>query len=242
LLLRGLGGDWITNGPSPNRGRYEALVEVEGASNAGPCRVLDFQSDKAGTATLSLEMSSAYRREDGQPIEARRLVAVDYTGRSGAELLMVILDRVRGPGKKAWTLPTGAGAVDHGDKTYHAERLATNVAHAWKWVVESQPRQDAEGKPRNEFVLRGARGGASARGVILRPAGCEITLVPTITKGTLPVLRISSDAGTAEFLAVLTLQKGAPPPVSCEGEAPNATIKAGKQKVLIAEGGISFEK
>jgi HEAT repeat protein len=242
LSLRGYGGQWVTCGPAPDRGRYEAVVEIEGATDDGPCRVLDFQSDPRGTGFASLDMSPVYARKDAAAVSAQRQVAVDYSGRSGAELLLVVRDRIRGPGRKTWTLPVGVGFVDLGDKTYCARRLSTPRAHEWLYVIQSQPRADAQGKPQNEFVLRSAHGAAAARGAILSPAACEVSLVATTTKGTLPVIRAAATEQDVEFLVVLTMQKGTPPPVSCETQGAETVIQVGPQKVRVTAGGMSLAK
>ena len=70
LSLRGYGGQWVTCGPAPDRGRYEAVVEIEGATDDGPCRVLDFQSDPRGTGFASLDMSPVYARKDAAAVSA----------------------------------------------------------------------------------------------------------------------------------------------------------------------------
>jgi hypothetical protein len=245
LLLRGLGSDWITNGPSP-KGRHEAVVEIEGATSTGFCRVVDFQSSKAGTALLDIDMSPVYQRPDGQAIEARRQVAVDYTGRSGADVLLVVLDRIRGKGKKTWTLPTGARYVDYGQQTYYTGRVpGTGKSLAVIQSVAISP-SDSAAMQSNEFRLRteteSSRGSRpTGRGMILRPAKCEVTFVATIAKRSeVPVLQATADSENVEFLVVLTLQHGAPPPVSFQGEGPNGVLAVGKQTLRLADGRISW--
>jgi hypothetical protein len=242
LLLRGFGSDWITDGPTPSRGRFEAVVELENATDTGPCRVLDFQSDKAGTALLSLDLSSVYRPAAGSAVEARRQVAVDYTGRSGADALVVVLDRIHGQGKKTWTLPIGVQYVDYGQRTYHAERVWEG--HTAKYVIESVAAPGE--RPKNEFLLRrgaaGQRSSATVRGVILRPVEYAVGVVPTATKGTLPVLQVAAAAEEVEFFVVLTLQKDLPPPVSFQADGPNGVLKVGQQKATITGGRISWDR
>jgi hypothetical protein len=242
MLLHGLGVDWIAHGPAPG-GRHEAVVVLEGASNTGPSRVLDFQSDARGTAALDLDLSPVYRREDGRPVEARRQIAADFSGRSGADAILVIFDRVRGAGKKTWTLPMGVQRFEHAGRAYHSARIGGKGAR--EYIIERDPGLEAAGAPgatrtANEFALRAERAG-SVRGVILRPAACEVTFVPTVTKGPMPVLQASASAEEVEFLVVLTMQKAAPPAIALHGEGPDTVVTIGRQKARLTAGKLTWD-
>jgi hypothetical protein len=78
--------------------------------------------------------------------------------------------------------------------------------------------------------------------VILRPERCAVEIVPTATKGTRPVLRVAADTDDAEFLVVLTLQQGAPPPVSWQDGETGGTFTVGGQTLGIADGKIIWKR
>jgi hypothetical protein len=240
LLVCGRGGDWITTGRATGRPQYEAVVEIDGVPNTGPCRVLDFTSDKLGTASVLLDTSSTYRPAEGASIEARRYVAVDYTGRCGAEMLLVVHDQVRGEGKKTWVLPTGVRFVAYGDRTYTAKRVKDGQT---RYVVESEPLVDKP--PSSQFLLRqevplGRRSLPTLRGAILRPAECSVQFVPTTTKASRPVLQLTADGKDVEFLVVFTLQDDTPPPISWQPDEAGGMLTVGSQTLRITGGGISW--
>ena len=62
---------------------------------------------------------------------------MDYTGRSGADALVVVLDRVRGKGRKTWTLPTEVGCIEYGQRLYQTERVWGNSQAKFLFLMRS---------------------------------------------------------------------------------------------------------
>jgi hypothetical protein len=108
---------------------YDTFLGVGGAAGDGTGRVLYEDTDLGDDqAVLALDVSDAYRGGTNSAVRVERHVAVDFSGRSGAPLLVAVLDRVRGVGEKTWSFPGGTGKYDHADRCILGTRLTPEQA------------------------------------------------------------------------------------------------------------------
>lgn len=137
-------------------------------------------------------------------IRGRRAFAIDYSGKSGAPALMVIVDQIDGGGDRTWLWPLPpdtlaktrvegqAFVIDHGDASLKAT-----------FITPDGP----ELKAMNEYVEVGVKGD--------RHRSYE---------GTLQRVRA---IGTGHFMVVVTIQKGAAPVVKVDGTGLDSTVTVG---------------
>jgi hypothetical protein len=108
---------------------YDTFLGVGGAAGDGTGRVLYEDTDLGDDqAVLALDVSDACRGDTNSAVRVERHVAVDFSGRSGAPLLVAVLDRVRGVGEKTWSFPGGMGKYDHADRCILGTRLTAEEA------------------------------------------------------------------------------------------------------------------
>ena len=206
-------------------------------------RLTDWHATPAGAATLSFDMSPIYMRQlargetppTGQKlvrmsrtgsfvdlgIRARRSVALDLTGASGAPVLFALLDQAEGAEDFTWNmkLAEGAGPIRAEGNTFTVGDPAG--PHLRAFFVPS-PGLDLVG--REEKVLPPAPREVpedvpeALRGMIRQPA-------PTREPAALRA------RGSRHYFVVITVQDGKAPAVSIEGEGPAAKVTVGGQTV-----------
>jgi hypothetical protein len=197
-------------------------------NEGGNGRLEAIETDKDGSVTMSIDLSDVHRPADDErvlydrnlvrqaeklvsQIAARRAIAFDYSGLSGAPCLLVLVDKVQGGKSKQWLwqLP------EEGTKK---EKVRPSVR--------------VEG---NTFTID--YGDASLKATFLAPprvrldAGTENIQVRDARHGYHGPIRRVKATGGDEFFVVMTVQRDAPPAVEISGAGLRTTAIVGKQTV-----------
>ncbi len=119
--ISGLGTHWAIR-PVHHEAKvitdFENRVVIENATNWLGAETTHFQKKSDGSGSISLKMDSSYfggsRLKDKVDlgIKANRSISVDFSGKSGAEALLAIVDRFEGGGDKIWQMFTHEDAVE----------------------------------------------------------------------------------------------------------------------------------
>lgn len=212
----GLGHAWSTTDDSPGtiRDTYSIVLLPDEQINAGATgRLVHRRAFPDGSGSITFDLGDVYaRRRTGRQDEAQgsadikglRAFAFDYSGKSGAPALMVIVDRIEGGGRRLWTWqkPDGAAATVNGNGFTISYPDASMKA---TFVLP------ASVKP--EYVEEKVKEGADAK------------------HGFWGTLRRIKAHGRGSFFVVITFQRDEAPPVKVEGEGLEATVKVGGQTV-----------
>lgn len=219
--LWGLGHAWTTSPATRNgvRAQESVVLLPDDDIHRGSCgRLLHREVSPDGSGSLTFSLDDVYaapspglhdrmlirdetkRKPSG--ITGLRALAFDYSGRSGAPCLMVMVDRIRGGGRKLWTWqrPSAEARVDGSAFTLShpdASLRATFIAP-----------EDVRVETRDERVEEG-----------------------TARKGFHGMLRRVVATGGDDYLVVITLQRGDPPEVEVEGTGLGARITVGAQTI-----------
>ena len=244
LRLMGLGAEWIVRG---NGHVGDATSTVEGAGAAqSDVRQTHLAVAEDGSASVSLAYSAAGGR-------GLRCFGVDYSGASGAEALLVLVDKADftppppAPKPAGKPVPTGiapAAPIDLlGEKApgeegqpLHRWRLVTDVAH----TVAVEPDGFRVASP----------GGAVMKGTFVAPRRpavraeevkhrIEINYRYDHQGGQFTRKVISAD-GKGFFFVIMTLGRAAPPTVSAAGQGADAVVTVGNQTVRFDGGKVTF--
>jgi hypothetical protein len=215
--VHGLGTSWVANSGKGGRGQlvqpFENVVEVEGALQTGCGRILYSEAQADGSGRIGMDLSAAYSDGAAQAVQTERHVGVDYSGRSGAPALIAIVDRLKGPGKKTWT-------------------LAASSVLARPPVVEAGPRGCFS--IRAEQTVR-QKQTPSLRATAAWPKDRDFVVE---ADAALPVkeqrpylVKMSIEGADAVFFVVMTIQEAKAPVCEATGEGLGAVVKIGKQQV-----------
>jgi hypothetical protein len=137
-----------------------------------------------------------------------RSVAVDYSGESGAPLLMAIVDEISGGGEKVWQwqLPK----LDGGSANVRIEGRS--------------------------FVI--ARGDATLTGTLVAPSNVKLRVAngeeatdPESQQKEKVNLNALHATGGDNFFVVMTLQRGEPPKVAVGGTGLKSKVTIGRQNI-----------
>ncbi len=228
FAIQGLGREWVI-GPTKRVGFREQGPHVllpDDQINEGACgRLTHRQVLPDGSGILTMDLGDVYssakggRLYDGNLLRiARRLqpsgitglraFAFDYSGQSGAPLLLALVDKIDGGKRRIWqwTLPEGAiGAtkvtengftIDYGDAS-----MNLTFVHPVKPSVRAGADQAHIGLLGDDH--------RSFEGVIPRVQA----------------------TGNDHFFAVATFQRGPAPAVKVEGAGLDATVTVGNQRI-----------
>lgn len=193
-------------------------------------RVTAWEPQDNGSASLVIDLADIYRLPHNDPrhgsMSGRRALAVDYSGASGAPVLLAVADEIYGGGRRIWQWPV----VDVGTKG-SGEPPAVTLHE-------------------NGFTL--ARDdGTSLRATFLHPRKPDLAYdTEPIRVGVPgdghahyegPIPRITA-TGADHFLVVATVQRGDAPVVTVDGEGLTATASVGAARVAYGEGGLVYER
>jgi len=221
LRLQGLGVEWLVRGNSIVTG-MTSTVALEGVKTEPQDvtqRSCATAADGSAIVTLAHKMGL-------------RSFAVDYSGASGAPALFVLADKITyrpAPARKPAAKPVTKDDVP-GEPPRESLRAPP---HRWRLVTDAGNQVAVEP---GGFTITGPNG-ATLRGTIIAPAKAT----PTVADATHNIeinyrfdhingsftRKVISVAGDDNFLVVFTLQKGAAPPVTVEGD----TVRLGQQTV-----------
>ncbi len=281
--LTGLGHVWSHGLGEPAGRRYgENVVQLvaDRINLGGRGRVTYVKTGEDGSGSVSMRLDEVYMapREDergrlAKPYErygrvfrpaaveasgitGMRAMAVDYSGRSGAPCLLVLVDKVRGGSEKTWTwqlesATTGLGRIEQDPKD------GTRVIFQGK-SIPAPPRfqpfgctsAPVEGDERVKVDDRGftlTQGDANLRATFLAPARPDIRFeerAEYVRGYKYSLTRSSSKAvfatGGDEFFVVVTVQRGDPPEVRADRRGLGATVRVGRQTVRFDGGKVVF--
>jgi len=138
-----------------------------------------------------------------------RSLAVDYSGQSGAPCLVAVADKVTGTG-------------------------GTN---AWQFCTLAEHKVAVTD---TGFTIT-ASNGASLVARVVQPAAASITVTPVTIRHEINYhgkhsqadfkRQVISVGGAEAFLVVMSLQKGAPPPVTITSQGPTTKVRVGEQSI-----------
>ncbi len=217
----GLGHPWTTSSESRNgvRAQESVVLLPDDEINQGFCgRLTHYEAGPDGSGSLTIDMNDVYavpsrglydsmlirNSEARQPsgIEGLRAMAFDYSGTCGAPALMVLLDVIRGGGKKLWTW----------------QKPAATTTVAGNAFTITYP----DATMRATFV--------TPSGVRIESA-TEDVQIGTAREGFHGTLNRVKATGGDDFFVVITFQRGEPPAVTMEGQGLNARVTVGGQTV-----------
>jgi len=183
------------------------------------------QTKRDGRLVVKESKQVEYAKDVG--VDAERHFAVDYSGEAGAPALYVVSDRVTGDHEKLWTLTVPGVGPD-------------------RKRTQPPPKVEIDG---SRFTIR--LGDASLTGVFLAPADVNIQRVAKNidnykweSKGNTfwrQVMReglaASGPDGTqGDFLVVMTLQRGDPPPIEIQAPGMDGVVRVGGRTIRFDAG------
>jgi hypothetical protein len=225
--LYGRGQSWNETSSARDANAWEenrVMMPDDPVNLSGQGRVtrVAFQPDGSGAVTI--DMNDVYGGQEGRlytmygnfrypsgykdlGIRGVRAMAVDYSGRSGAPCLFVLVDRLRGGGAKVWTWNLGDAALPKVEVAGNTFALPKGAATLRGVFIAPKK---AEIKALVHEVKMGAAGKETVRKI--------------------PSLHAQ---GGDDFFLVATVQDaGAPPPaVKVEGAGLDAKVTVGKRLV-----------
>jgi hypothetical protein len=238
--LSGLGHVWARGPTDRNRSRFEEnvvmLPENPQLYTSGLGKLMHATMYDDGSGVVSIDMGDIYakKKEDVKAyspyvgvrspeafidsgVNGMRSIGVDYSGKSGAPCLFVVVDKIDGGGKKIWTwqLATsteeGTGDLPYtsvDDNSFRIEK-PDGATLQGRFVAPSDVSLFAE---QREKTMVGRAGS---------PAG------KTLER---PISGVFAEGGDIYF-AVITVQRGEPPKVEVDGKGLDAAVHVGEQTV-----------
>jgi hypothetical protein len=237
--LYGRGQSWNDTSSARDANAWEenrVMMPEEPVNLSGQGRVtcLEFKPDGSGALTIDMNdvyggvagrlytMYGNFRYPSGYKdlgIRAVRAMAVDYSARSGAPCLFVLVDRIRGGGAKTWTWNLGDAAV----------------------VPKVQVAGNTFTVPKGAATLRGVF--VTPKTAQVKALVHEVKMGTTGKETARKVPSLHAQGGD-DFFVVATVQDALSPPpaVKIEGAGLDAKVTVGKrlitfdgEKVLIAD-------
>jgi hypothetical protein len=236
--IAGLGHEWAAKGVHDRFGdrwlENAVLMPDDKLNELARCKVLHRELDAAqARGSIAVDMDELYKvlkpkanaaKGEGPEIvdggiRGRRAFAADLSGKAGAPAVIAVADKVTGGGRKVWQMFVPGLTAD---------AVAT------------------EG---NRFVIK--KGDATLVGTVVSPPGVRIS-APTPPANTQPSkekpdaafrgIRIEGeDPKAGNFWVVMTLQRGAAPPVQVSGTGLDAKVQVGNAKLIFRDGTLVWE-
>jgi HEAT repeat protein len=244
--LVGLGTQWAIGLPGDKRNwqyAQENVVLAPPSNGRGLGKMIYFEAQPDGSGVVGADMSDVYHDGD-VPIRATRHFAVDYSGKSGAAVLVAIVDEFEGGGDKTWIMHSGGKSttVDRDEFNITGDRPDTSlrgrlissdgIRLATGPVIWNQHNREWDKAQKNPGI-RGLKDVKLKREEISEridyPWGSETTL------------RAISENERATFYLVMTLQRGDPPAIKVAGKGLDATATVGDRTVKFVDGRLRIE-
>ena len=237
FTLLGLGREWVSGSESRNGVRpQESVVWLpqDQLKDGGCAQLTWLKTEPDGSGSMTFDLSHVYskatdkyglydrnliRNPEPMPpseVTGLRALAFDYSGKSGAPCLMVMVDRILGGKEKLW---------------------------AWQ-MPDADPKAKTPTRPvfkseANSFTL--SYPNAFLKATFAAPDGVKIVhAAENIQVGDPrhgyhgPVDRVKAtgaDPGSGEFFVVITVQEKAAPQLEIQGRGLDAKVRAGKQTI-----------
>ncbi len=233
MTVYGMGQVW-TDAPTSRGGAREqysvVLLPEDTINQSSSGRITHHQTREDGSGSLTIDMSDVYAapsrglydgmlrrrpeklKESG--ITGLRAIGFDYSGASGAEALIVLVDKIDGGGKRLWTWQIPAGARVETDETGFTMHQGDAMMRA-------------------TFILPGK---------LEIQAGSEDVKIGKARTGYHGKLSRVKVAGDQHFFVVLTFQKNQPPAVRADKPGLDAKVQVGGQVVQFDGQAVRFEK
>lgn len=280
--ITGLGEHWSQPGTF-RFGENLVLLPYADFNRGALGKVVHSETHADGSGGVTIDMSDVYAgaTENGLLYEdygsirhlgsftetglsGLRSIAVDYSGKSGAPALIVIVDKINGVGQVegadqalwAWQLDSGQESAGRARDVEDGTR-----EHGVTWrgeVIDYRPGQII-GSGRNDleredttvegqhFRIAG-QNGAHLQGTFVTPGNVQMRFEERwheVMRYKRNVTRQFSRAlfaeGDGEFFCVITIQKGDAPEVTVEGEGLDAVVRVGERTVRFDGTKIIFE-
>lgn len=157
-------------------------------------------------------------------VDGDRAMAFDFSGKSGAPFLMVLVDRVSGGKTKQWLwqMPTGDPTL-----TATAAENTFNLKYPDASLRGTVVSPNAKARfMKNQEMYFIYRGGSSKGANTMR---------------TFDFIAVETADKDATFFVVVTIQKGNPPAVTASGKGENTVVKVGEQTIRLRDGVIVIE-
>ncbi len=146
-------------------------------------------------------------------VKGMRAFGVDYSGKCGAPMLLVVVDKITGGGERIW-LRNGAGGEGSGQRT--SIRSEGSASLATTFVV---PAVASQGSGTIKYT--------ETKTISTNIYGRTKTMVHATTNA----VSVGGIKGTDHFFAIMTLQRGPAPKVTIEGQGLDAKVTVGARKV-----------
>jgi len=253
FVIGGLGHTWARSMPSLRLHNQRAFANVvllpnDETNEGARGRLLYARTEKDGSGAVTFDLSHVYAAAQADrkgkpqklyekygniPIESAfqdsgitglRAYGVDYSGKSGAECLFVLVDKITGGEQKLWMW-----------------RLKDKVMDKRGDVVLEEGDLDLAKVDGNTVTLT-HEDGATMRLTFVSPGKLDVkaekrNIVYTKTynrgKGVMsaPGIYAQTNDKNAEFFVIVTIGRGQPPAVKAQGSGLSATVSVGKQTV-----------
>ena len=232
------GVSWITEEQDGDRSaRFEAAVRVEGSRMLGCGKVMYTAPESDGVGRIGFDLTDAYSRDAAEPIRAERHIAVDYSGKSGAPMLMAIVDRIKGGGQKTFVLPSHCLYAQANGKRY---RIYRTQAKGTETLGEQQGSLGERGKGNRVWYSphSSPRTHRNASMQLCFASPSVLELVPFHTAygrgmNKSPTIMGVSHEKNVDYFVVLTVQPddAAAPAITAAGEGLDSVVTVGNRKV-----------
>jgi len=146
-------------------------------------------------------------------IKGMRAFGVDYSGKCGAPVLLVVVDKITGGGERIWVCNGSGGAVP--DRNTFI-RTQDDASLATTFVVPAEAKQAS-----------GAITYTETKTISTNIYGRTKTTVQASTN----TVSVDGIKGKDNFFTIMTLQRGAAPKVVVEGQGLDAKVTVGSRKV-----------
>ncbi|MCC5789291.1 MAG: hypothetical protein JJT75_06635 [Opitutales bacterium] len=252
-----------------NRGALGKIVHSETHADGSGVVTIDMDDVYAGSTGEGMlyEDYGSLRRPETfteTGLSGLRSIGVDYSGKSGAPALIVIVDKIAGVGEVegadqalwAWQLDSGwesagrardveEGTREHG-VTWRGEVIEYNVGQVINSGREDLDRDDVSVEGQH-FRIAG-QNGAHLQGTFVTPGNVEMRFEERwneIMRYKRNVRKDFSKAlfaeGEGEFFCIITIQEGKAPEVIVEGEGLDATVRVGDRTIRFDGTKVVFE-
>ncbi len=224
----GFGREWVVGSYDRVGFRLqEPCVQLpdDETNQGGMGRISHLQFERNGSGTITVNLDEVYAPKQERlwdrnimrqskrfvpgSIKGLRAFAFDYSGKSGAPALAVIVDKIDGGGMREWLWPLPEGGLAGTSISGNTFTLQQGDASMKLTFITPQDLKLEAGTDKVAVGIIGDR---------------HHSFEGSLT-------RVKARAPSGHFFAVATFQRGGPPPVRIEGAGLTATITVGTQTI-----------
>ncbi|MFC1462088.1 hypothetical protein ACFLQU_00640, partial [Verrucomicrobiota bacterium] len=214
----GLGHPWVAGpaGPTGFRVQEPCVVLPEDEYNERACgQLTHLETEEDGSGVMTIDLNDVY----GEKRTGLRAMAFDYSGKSGAPALVVLVDKIVGGDERLWLWQLPRGKLDEVEIGKNSFTMSYRDASMKATFIAPN---DVKIEATRDRVRAGKLGG---------PNG--------LFEGRLDRVKARAPAG-ASFFVVITFQRKAPPEVDVKGKGLEAKITVGRRTVRFGDGKIEL--